>query len=158
MNWEKIKTEYVTTDISLRSLAKKHKLTYSNLSKKCVKEKWVEARSQHRDKIASQIESKAVQKAVNYKDALYSLAFKVASQLGELTDKYSIEELTAMGIKPREITGAVRDIGDMLHIKSEADLREQEARIKKLQKEAEQHEESKDIVVTIKGGIEDYAE
>lgn len=158
MDWNKIKTEYVTGDISIGALAKKHKLSKSQVGNHSRAEKWVELREQHRNKISAVTESKTIQKAVNYKDALYSLAYKVASQLGELTDKYTIEELTAMGIKPREITGAVRDIGDILHIKSEADLREQEARIKKLQKEAEQHEESKDIVVTIKGGIEDYAE
>lgn len=44
--------------------------------------------------------------------------------------------MAAKGVKPRDITGAIKDLEDALHIKSEADIREQAARIKKMEKDA----------------------
>ena len=64
-----------------------------------------------------------------------------------------------MGIKPRDITGAIKDLEDALHVKSEFDLKEQEARIAKLRKEAEtESKEDMTIQVVIPKSVEDYSE
>ena len=68
---------------------------------------------------------------------LYDLAYKVAQQLTDLVEGNDIVTLISAGVKPRDITGAIKDLEDALHVKSAADLKEQEARIRKLQKEAE---------------------
>ena len=76
VNWEKIKTEYITGDISQRKLAKEYGISVNVLAKRCASEKWVEARQKSREKVIA----KAVQKA-EAKQA------KVASKELTLLDK-----------------------------------------------------------------------
>lgn len=159
MDWNAIKTEYITTSISYRKLAEKHNVSKVTLSHRAKQEKWVELRKQHNDKIITKSVRKAETKAVDYKSTLYDLAFKVAKQLNDMTDNNTIESLAAMGIKPRDITGAIKDLEDALHVKSEPDLKEQEARIAKLRKESEEENKSDNTInVVISGGAEDYSE
>lgn len=49
-DWKKIKTEYITTNTSYRKLAEKYGVHYKVISERGKAEKWVELRSQHRDK------------------------------------------------------------------------------------------------------------
>ena len=49
-DWVKIKTEYITTQISQRALAEKYGVTKSVLSKKAVGEGWAKQRQDYRDK------------------------------------------------------------------------------------------------------------
>ena len=46
-DWGKLKTEYVTTDISLKKLAKKHEIRYPTVCERSSKEGWVAARKEH---------------------------------------------------------------------------------------------------------------
>ena len=159
MDWIKIKTEYITTSISYRKLAEKHKVSKETLSHRAKQENWVELRKQYNDAITTKSVKKAESKAIDYKSTLYELAFKVAKQLSDMTDNNTVESLAEMGIKPRDITGAIKDLEDALHVKSESDLKEQEARIAKLRKEAEDKgKEDNTIQVVISGGAEDYSE
>ena len=50
VDWKKIKTEYITTNTSYRKLAEKYGVHYKVISERGKAEKWVELRSQHRDK------------------------------------------------------------------------------------------------------------
>lgn len=157
-DWNAIKTEYITTTISYRKLSEKHNVSFSTLQQRARKEKWAEAKRKHNDKVVMKSVQKAETKAIDYKSTLYSLAYKVAKQLNDMTEQNSISELAVMGIKPRDITGAIKDLEDALHVKSEADLREQEARIEKLRKEAQAEQESKDIKVIISSELDEYSE
>ena len=65
-DWNKIKTEYITTDISTRGIAAKYNTTQAEISKRCSNEKWVILRSEHRDKVMS----KAVQKTIESRSDL----------------------------------------------------------------------------------------
>ena len=158
MDWNAIKTEYITTNTSYRKLAQKHNVPFTTLYQRAGKEKWVEKKKQHNDKIVAKSIKKAEENVVDYKATLYALAYKVAQQLNDMTEHNSIEQLASIGIKPRDITGAIKDLGDALHVKSASDLKEQEARIEKLRKEAQQHEESRDIRVVIENGLDEYSE
>lgn len=60
-DWEKIKSEYVTEDISLRDLAKRHGVSMNTISKYCKKEGWVKARERY----CASVSKKAVQKSAN---------------------------------------------------------------------------------------------
>lgn len=48
LDWEAIKTEYITTDTSQSKLAKKYGVPRSTICKWCAKEGWVAAREQYR--------------------------------------------------------------------------------------------------------------
>lgn len=136
MDWDELKREYVTTNISYRKLAAKYNVEFNSLQYQAAKFKWHEERLQFRDKINTKSLKKAENKAADYKSVLYDLAYKVAQQLSDMAQKYDMETLIAKGIKPRDITGAIKDLEDALHVKSDSDIKEQEARIKKLQRDA----------------------
>ena len=62
IDWDKIKTEYVTTDISQRALADKHKVNLRDLCEHSRKEGWVNQRKKHRAKVAEKTERKLANK------------------------------------------------------------------------------------------------
>ena len=152
VDWKKIKTEYITTNTSYRKLAKKYDIPFNTIQCRAKKEKWVELRNQYQDNIVAKSVKKAEESSIDYKSTIYDLAYKVAMQLNDMTNQNTISELVAMGIKPRDITGAIKDLEDALHIKSVSDVKEQEARIAKLRKEVE--EEKKDTSINITFGDE----
>ena len=156
-DWHTIKTEYITTSISYRKLCEKHNIPFNTLQCRAKKEKWVEERNKHQDRVVAKSIQKSESKAIDYKKTLYEIAYKVARQLNDMTEQNTIFDLAAMGIKPKDITGAIKDLEDALHVKSEVDLREQEARIEKLRKETEDNNESKDIRVVISSELDEYS-
>ena len=76
----------------------------------------------------------------------------------DLINEYGIAQLISLGVKPKDITGAIKELEDALHVKSAEDLREQEARIDKLRKEAEGTQTDKEITVTIASDLEEYSQ
>ncbi len=64
MDWEKIKLEYITTDVSYRELSDKYEVSLSSLSKTAVRDKWSKQREKHRKKIATKVQQKIVNKKV----------------------------------------------------------------------------------------------
>lgn len=158
VDWKKIKTEYITTNTSYRKLAKNYDIPFNTLQCRAKKEKWVELRKQHQDNIVTKSVEKAEENAIDYKSDLYDLAYKVATQLKDMINKNTISDLVAMGIKPRDITGAIKDLEDALHIKSVSDVKEQEARIAKLRKEVESEDKDNTITINICGGEESWQE
>ena len=156
VDWKKIKTEYITTNTSYRKICEKYDIPFNTLQCRAKKEKWVELRKQHQDKIVSKSVEKAEENAIDYKSAIYDLAYKVAMQLNDMTDKNTISDLVAIGIKPRDITGAIKDLEDALHIKSMSDMKEQEARINKLRKETEEDKKDTSINITFGDEVRKY--
>lgn len=158
MDWGKIKTEYITTSISQRDLAKKYGVSLMQLSRHSTSENWVQEREQYVDKTVTKSIKRAEQKSIDYKSQLYALALKTAKKLDEFVNERSVEELAVLGIKPRDITGAIKDLEDALHVKSDKDLKEQEARIAKLQRDADSADGDKNSTITINihGGDESW--
>ena len=156
VDWKKIKTEYITTNTSYRKLAKNYDIPFNTLQCRAKKEKWVELRKQHQDNIVTKSVEKAEENAIDYKSDLYDLAYKVATQLKDMINKNTISDLVAMGIKPRDITGAIKDLEDALHIKSVSDVKEQEARIAKLRKEVKEEKKDTNINITFGDEVKKY--
>lgn len=52
-NWEKVKTEYITTEISYRQLSKKYGIPINTLGERGKKEGWVQARKEYKDSVVS---------------------------------------------------------------------------------------------------------
>lgn len=160
LDWTKIKAEYVTTTTSYRALSAKYNVSLTVLSKRAKKEGWIKCRAKANDECYTKALQKSEKEKVDYKSVLYDLAYSMAQKLTDFSTKYTLDEMVALGIKPRDITGAIKDLEDSLHIKSEADLREQEARIDKLRREAEANNDNTDnsIKVVISSDLEDYAQ
>ena len=57
----------------------------------------------------------------------------------------------------KDVSVVLKNLKDLLMVKSDADQREQEARIDKLRKEAAIEKENNEIKVTIVGDLDEYS-
>lgn len=153
VDYSKLKKEYLRSDISQRDLAKKYHVSYGTLRKVAAKEQWTELRNKARAKadakIIDAISDKEAQTAVD----IVSVADKLLGKISELLDA---DVYNAQSIK--NLTSALKDLKEIKGFKSEADMREQEARIAKLQKEAQETAETDmDFKVTLEGELKNYS-
>ena len=149
-DWQKIKTEYITTDTSYRKLAQKYGIHYKVISERGKDEEWVTLRSQHRDKTLTRSLERICEEKVDRAARLNSVAellLEKVEMLLKIDDKIALD---TQGMK--HISGVLKDIKEIQMIRSEADMREQEARIANLRKQAEKEETNRDVTITIEGG------
>ena len=153
-DWKTIETEYVTSDISHRELCEKYGICRSTISKKASEDNWTEKRNKHREKTVS----KAVN-AVGTKQA--NMAAKLYEAGGMLLDtvKRMIEEnpeMLAETSSMKDVSVVLKNLKDLMSVKSEADMLEQEARIAKLRKEAERDDVSHAPTLVVEGLPEEF--
>ena len=151
-DWKQIKTEYITTDISYTKLSQKYGVSRVTLSKIAGREKWVELKKRTEDKMITKMIAKEAQKPIDRYSRMLSVTDKLLAKI-----EASIEQLDADGVTLdksgiRALAGAIKDIKEIQSLKSELDTREQEARIRKLQKEAETEEQTNEIIISVEGG------
>ena len=153
-DWQKIKTEYITTDTSYRKLAEKYGVHYNAIANRSKQEGWISQRNQHCDKTMTEtldaISKQQVDRAANLISVSDLLLAKVKSLLEETP------ELLALPQSLKHLSGVLKDIKEVQMLKSDADMREQEARIANLRKQAEKNEESKDVKVEMTDEVVDY--
>lgn len=85
-NWEKIRADYITSDISLRKLAEKYKTSTSKIYEHSRKEGWVEARKQHRKEIIEEAVGKACVKPIEVLADILDIAYKICDYIAEAVD------------------------------------------------------------------------
>ena len=155
-DWQKIKTEYITTDTSYRKLAQKYGIHYKVISERGKDEEWVTLRSQHRDETLTKSLERICEAKVDRAARLNNVAellLRKVERLLELDDNIALD---TQGLK--HISGVLKDIKEVQMIRSDKDLEEQDARIAKLRKEAEKEEHSDNtIVIQFAEGSEEYA-
>lgn len=157
-DWNKIKTEYLTSDTSYRKLAQKYGVNATTIAKKASKEDWVSQRQQQANRTLSKTLTAVSNRQVNRAARLQEVADKLLNKIEAAVDDYKMEVLLVDRQSLRQITGALKDIKDIQMIRSEADLREQEARISKLLKEAESEDSGPNkVVIQIEGGEDTWS-
>ena len=145
-DWNKIKTEYITTDTSYRKLADKYGLDQATIARRAKKEGWVSNRQQNASRTQAKIVNAISNKQVDRASKLISVADLLLDRVKSLVEGNPELLVSTQSIK--NLSGVLKDIKEVQMIRSDADMREQEARIKKLQKEAEQEETQTDVVIT----------
>lgn len=150
MDWNEIKTEYITTDTSYRKLAEKYGVSRGQIQRRATDENWPD--------LKSQFDTKTVSDAVNAMSKKFTAR---AKRLQDVTDKLLDKiELTIENIDGfkssravKDVSDALKNVKDIMMVKSDLDTREQEARIANLQKQAEKDDDKKpEVVITIEGG------
>ena len=152
-DWQAIKTEYITTDTSYRKLAQKYGIHYKVISERGKDEKWVELRSQHKDRTLTKTLDKISQQEANRAVKIHSVADKLLLKIEALVDR--------PGMMPKDVralVAAVKDLKEIQGVKSDLDKKEQRARIANLQKQADSDNGSKEpIKVIIGSDLEEYS-
>lgn len=62
VDWMEIKTEYITSDISLQELSRKYSVAQSTIRKRSANEHWVEQREEHRNNVGTLTAQKTAEK------------------------------------------------------------------------------------------------
>ena len=153
MDWKRIKAEYIAGGTSYRKLAEKYGITLAVLRGVAEREEWVKlkAQAQHKTntKIVNAVSDKAAKKAVDIID----VADKLLDKISELMDEVPLDTQSM-----KHLTSALKDLKEIKGFKSDADMREQEARIRNLEKQAEADEKAdNEIKVVIEGSLESYS-
>jgi len=81
VNWEQIKTEYITTDISQRKLAEKYDVPFTTLKYRAAREEWFKARQKHKDRVITKATQKAEAKQVRVACKELTLLDKIEKHL-----------------------------------------------------------------------------
>ena len=157
MDWKRIKAEYIAGGISYRKLAEKYGVPRTTLERKAKDEKWTDLRRQAEGKAEAKmvdaISDDAAEKAVNIID----VADKLLGKISALMDGIPLDCSTISTQAMKHLTSALKDLKEIKGFKSDADMREQEARIRNLEKQAEaDNNTDNEIKVIIEGNLENY--
>jgi uncharacterized protein YjcR len=158
VDWSAIKTEYITDEsTSYRKLAEKYGVSYTSIGARARKEGWAEERERFLNKTLSKTLNAIGKKQAKRASRLQMVTEKLLTKIEAAVDDFDMRDLFTDRTALRQITGALKDIKDIQMIKSEADLREQEARIRNLERQAEGDDRDLNAVtVTIEGGDDSW--
>ena len=159
-DWTKIKSEYITdSKSSYRKLAEKYNVPFTTLKDRAKREEWVKLKTQAQHDIVTKTIDKDIDKKVDRATRLMDVTDKLLGKVEE-----AIEELSTAGIvlnaqALKQISSTLKDIKEVHGTKSDRDIREQEARIRNLEKAAEASDDKpNEITITIAGGDKSWAE
>lgn len=133
MDWKKIKKEYIKGGISQRKLAEKHGISYGTLRKVAEKENWTELRAKAGEKAGAEMARNVGKSMGRAQSKVFEVAELLLNKLAGSAEAMDTIDPDSI----RKLTGALKDLRDIIGAKSGADLREQEARIAKLEAEVE---------------------
>ncbi len=158
VDWSAIKTEYVTGESSYRELSKKNDVALRTLAERAKNEKWVDLRNEYRNNVATKTiqksENKQVQRTLKLMSATDELLKKIECTINKMTATDALADSRLV----KQIASALKDIKDIQGCKTEQELREQEARIKLLEKQIEDDDSNnQEITVVFKGDAERWA-
>lgn len=135
-DWNAIQAEYITTNTSYRKLGQKYGVHHTLIGQRSRQEGWRQARQAHREKTLNAILDAD-------RDGRAALAKQLGSTAGKLLRKVDavVEGIDPMETDPKHlkhISATLKDVKDVLMIRSQLDEQEQQARIDRLRQQANQ--------------------
>lgn len=153
MDWNRIKAEYVAGGTSYRKLAAKYGVSFTTLTRTAQKENWIGLRQQAENKAETKIIDVVSNQKVKIDDKYFKLVDKLLEKAEVVID--TLDEWSIYSLK--EIATTLKYLKECKGVKSDIDLREQEARIRNLEKQAEAEEKNTAINVVIETKAEEYS-
>jgi hypothetical protein len=153
-DWQRIKTEYITTDTSYRKLAQKYGVSHVQIGNVGKEEKWVELRRQHLDKTLTKSVNAIGSKQAERTAKLIGVSDLLLDKVKGLLE--ANEALLVDTSVMKDVSVILKNLKDIQMIKSDADLREQEARIEKLRREAEPEKQTDVPKLVVEGLPEEF--
>lgn len=137
-NWPQIKADYISGGFTLEELSAKYGVSFSMIQKKSAEEKWKNLKKKKRRNVEEKIIEKVARKEVKTSVTIHSAADIVLQKTTELLATMSITSLESL----KTAASTLKILKEVMDIKGDADTREQEARIAKLQREAEKEDDT----------------
>ena len=157
MDWDKLKREYIAGGTSYRKLVDKYGVPLSTLKRVAHDEDWVGLREQCKAKSATKIVEIESDKNAERMRRLLKVSDDLLDAVEEAVRSLKVEDLLLDRQLLKSLSGTIKDIRDIQSIKTELDIEEQKARIKILQKQAQDEDSSKEVVVKIDSDVEEYS-
>lgn len=153
VDWKAIKAEYIAGGIGYRKLSEKHGVSFSTLKEVARREKWTDLKEKANHKadtiLAETIGKRNAKKSAKIDKVVDMLLDRICERL----DDFLIE-----GKDVKSIASALKDIRDMKGIKDKLDVKEQKARIAKLERESQSEgDKPKEVVIKIEGGDDSWS-
>lgn len=148
-DWDLIREEYLSSDLSFRGLALKFGLSASAVGAHARKEGWAALRLAQREKdpAAAAVPDPEAQKRIG------SIAGKLLGKLEGYVDGIAPELCEPKDLK--QVSATLKDIRDVLMLQSKLDAQEQRYRIEKLRLQAKQ-ESQEQAVLIVEGLPEEF--
>jgi hypothetical protein len=154
VDWNKIKAEYIAGGTSYRKLAAKYGVPFSNLKNIAIKEQWTQLREQAKNRTNTKLVENIGKQNAKIDDKYFRLVDMLLDKTEELIVATPIWQPTTL----KELATTMKYLKECKGVKSDIDLREQEARIRNLEKQAEAEEKAdNEIKVTIEGDLDIYS-
>jgi hypothetical protein len=154
VDWKQIKAEYIAGGTSYRKLAEKHGVSFSTLRKVAAKEQWTELRNSVDTKNEQLLVDKIAGETVSIDEKYYKLVDKLMSKAEKVIEDMPIWQPSNL----KEMATALKYLKECKGVKSDLDIKEQKARIAKLEKEAaEQTNETQSVIVRLEGDVEKWS-
>lgn len=113
VDWNAIKTEYITTDTSHRRLSEKYGVSATAISLRSSAEGWVGLKEQFlSDTLAKTLDAESDKEAKRLSRILV-VSDKILSAIEKAVDSFLAEELTLDKGALKQLTGALKDIKDI---------------------------------------------
>ena len=177
--WNALKTEYVTTQISFKELAKNHGVSYKTLYEHARIDHWADARRLHTQKtVRKSLDRIGDQQAENLAK-VDALADELLQKLGKAIDELEMtvtryrekgedekgnhwqkdyERAEPGGVVDRkglqQLAASLRDLKQIKALQSELDRLEQEARIERLKKDSQDPDTG--LRVILEGELQEF--
>lgn len=155
MDWNKLKAEYIAGGTSYRKLAEKHGVPFGTLKRVAVRDGWATLRAQADEEATTKILETVSTQNADRARKIVDAADKLIDKIIEMVERS--QTIDSQSIK--HFTSALKDLKEIKGIKSDADMREQEARIENLRRQAEKDNVSaQPIEVVFNAGEEEWNE
>jgi hypothetical protein len=149
VEWSKIKAEYLAGGTSYRKLAKKYGVPFSNLKNIAIKEQWTQLREQTKNRTDTKLVENIGRQNAKIDDTYFRIVDKLMKKAEELVDNTPIWQPTNL----KDMATTMKYLKECKGVKSEADIREQEARIRNLEKQAESEVKDTTVIVQFEDDI-----
>lgn len=154
-DWATIKAEYITTpDTSYRKLAEKYGVHYQTIAERAKKEGWAGLREIEANSALTKTLTAVRDVRADRACKLMGVADLLLEKIRRLLERD--EDMSTQSM--RNIGSVLRDIQQVQMIRSDADTREQNARIAKLEREARGGNADGEIRIEIAGELEEFAQ
>ena len=156
VNWSKIRADYISGKYSYDRLAEMHKVSRTAIVNHSRKEGWSKAKKEIVESHIANVTEAIKKSDMEYTEKVYEVADKLLNMAEKMADRMAEDE----NLSPRDaktLTEIVKNVKDIKGIKSEIDTKEQEARIKKLEKEIATDVEAPQINITIAGAEDGWS-
>ena len=153
MNLDRIRKDYIAGKGSYRELSKKYGVPLKTLARRAKEEGWPDLRKQAGHKAATKTVDAVAAGKGRAAEKIYDAAIALIDKTMDGIQAIDPEQAKAL----KCYSGVLRDLQDVLDLRPELDIREQEARIEKLRREAEKDTDTGTEIAIEIGGAEAWA-